>query len=295
MFEEAAKRSGYFVYTRKFDQVVPIDKVVDAEVVERMGTYFAMRGLTDDKTDVDEMKAAFGGLDVEGKKFVILVELSGSMKGRNIEAAAKGVLCGALALEEAGARVEIVGYTTTGKTRPLASWNGDSIVRYPGRLSELRCVVVKPTDMPAAGNEGRVLAMSKCCERGRENLDGEAIAWAAGRAASLGGAGLILVTDGFKPQCETSLRYADDSAFLAKHHKAVVEQLSDDLEIAFEQCAIAEPHSARDQDVYRSPSLCRAEIASVAQALSSCVANALDHTRRIEAEADETNTRKAAR
>ena len=287
MFEGVAKKTKYMVYSAKYDRECRIGELVDAETVERLGTHFDFYGFEDQQA-VDDARAGFAGLDIGDDVHVcFLVALSGSMKGRKVNEACYGVLASALAIEDMGGKVSVLGYTTGQKNRPLAAFNGDRGIRQPGRLSEALHVVAKEVGTPSTDAAGSVLAMG-AQDINAENLDGEALVWATRRLTS-GGPGrklLVHVTDGFTANCEASERFAEDRQFMKNHLKAVVEEIdaSDDLEFA--QVVLTFEWLAEKQDTYRKPVLAETSAPDVVRAVAEAIAPSLaPQTRRVSAPA----------
>jgi cobaltochelatase CobT len=109
----------------------------------------------------------------------LLIDNSGSMRGRPITVAA---MCGdilARTLERCAVKVEILGFTTRawkgGQSRDR--WVHDGKPRNPGRLNDLRHIIYKSADAPwrrARRNLGLMLREGLL----KENIDGEALLWA---------------------------------------------------------------------------------------------------------------------
>jgi len=112
----------------------------------------------------------------------LLIDNSGSMRGRPIAIAA---LCADIltqTLERCGVKVEILGFTTRawkgGKARDL--WIDNGRQPFPGRLNDIRHIVYKDADAPfrrARKNLGLMLKEGIL----KENIDGEALVWAHNR------------------------------------------------------------------------------------------------------------------
>ena len=112
----------------------------------------------------------------------LLIDNSGSMRGRPISIAAMSADILARTLERCGVKVEILGFTTR-------AWKGGSRVRSgssdgkptnPGRLNDLRHIVYKSADAPwrrARKSLGLMLREGLL----KENIDGEALLWAHDR------------------------------------------------------------------------------------------------------------------
>ncbi len=114
----------------------------------------------------------------------LLLDNSGSMRGRPITVAAMSAEILSKTLESCGIKVEILGFTTVewkgGKSR--AKWINDNSPKNPGRLNDLRHIIYKSADMPWRGARKNLGIMLK---EGilKENIDGEAISWACSRLA----------------------------------------------------------------------------------------------------------------
>jgi cobaltochelatase CobT len=109
----------------------------------------------------------------------LLIDNSGSMRGRPITVAALSADILARTLERCGVKVEILGFTTRawkgGSARE--KWVSDGKPRDPGRLNDLRHIVYKSADAPwrrARKNLGLMLREGLL----KENIDGEALLWA---------------------------------------------------------------------------------------------------------------------
>ncbi len=114
----------------------------------------------------------------------LLIDNSGSMRGRPIAIAAMCTDILAKTLERCGVKVEILGFTTRawkgGKSRDL--WIERGREQHPGRLNDLRHIVYKNADAPlrrAHKNFGLMLKEGIL----KENIDGEALVWAHNRLA----------------------------------------------------------------------------------------------------------------
>ncbi|MEM6811923.1 MAG: cobaltochelatase subunit CobT [Pseudomonadota bacterium] len=129
----------------------------------------------------------------------ILLDNSGSMRGRPIAIAA---ICADIlmqTLERCGVKVEILGFTTRawkgGKSRDL--WIENGRPQMPGRLNDIRHIIYKNADAPsrrARKNLGLMLKEGIL----KENIDGEALVWAHNRLSRRNEARKILmvISDG---------------------------------------------------------------------------------------------------
>ncbi len=109
----------------------------------------------------------------------LLIDNSGSMRGRPITIAALSADILARTLERCAVKVEILGFTTRawkgGRAREAWAQQGKPI--NPGRLNDLRHIVYKPADTPWRRTRR---ALGVMLREGilKENIDGEALAWA---------------------------------------------------------------------------------------------------------------------
>lgn len=109
----------------------------------------------------------------------ILIDNSGSMRGRPIMVAAVCADIMARTLERCGVKAEILGFTTKawkgGKS--FQDWMAGGKPAQPGRLNDLRHIIYKSADMPwrrAKRNLGLMMREGLL----KENIDGEALDWA---------------------------------------------------------------------------------------------------------------------
>jgi cobaltochelatase CobT len=114
----------------------------------------------------------------------LLIDNSGSMRGRPIAIAAMTTDIIARTLERCGLKVEILGFTTRqwkgGKSRDL--WMQSGRPQNPGRLNDIRHIIYKAADAPMRRTRRNLGLMLK---EGllKENIDGEALVWAYNRLA----------------------------------------------------------------------------------------------------------------
>ena len=129
----------------------------------------------------------------------ILIDNSGSMRGRPIALAAMSADIISRTLERCGVSTEILGFTTRawkgGKSRDL--WMQQGRPDTPGRLNDIRHIIYKSADAPMRRTRKNLGLMLK---EGilKENIDGEALVWAHNRLAKRGEARKILmvISDG---------------------------------------------------------------------------------------------------
>ncbi len=156
----------------------------------------------------------------------LLIDNSGSMRGRPITVAA---MCGdilARTLERCGVNVEILGFTTVawkgGKTRE--KWLTNNKPPKPGRLNDIRHIVYKSAEQPWRRSKKNLGLMLK---EGilKENIDGEALIWACNRLGKRHEQRKILmvISDGAPVDDSTlSVNFGD---YLDKHLHEVIYKI----------------------------------------------------------------------
>ncbi len=153
----------------------------------------------------------------------LLIDNSGSMRGRPITIAAICADILARTLERCGVKVEILGFTTRawkgGQARE--KWVADGRPAKPGRLNDLRHVIYKSADAPWRRARTSLGLMMK---EGllKENIDGEALMWAHQRLLGRPEARRILmvISDGAPVDDTTSS--ANGGAYLERHLREVI-------------------------------------------------------------------------
>ena len=118
-------------------------------------------------------------LNLKDTLVTILIDNSGSMRGKPISVAAICADILARTLERCSVKVEILGFTTKHWKGGLAreKWMKNDKPILPGRLNDLRHIIYKSADMPwrqAKNNIGLMLKEGLL----KENIDGEALKWA---------------------------------------------------------------------------------------------------------------------
>ncbi|NTU76926.1 MAG: cobaltochelatase subunit CobT [Alphaproteobacteria bacterium] len=162
----------------------------------------------------------------------LLLDNSGSMRGRPITLAAICADILARTLERCGVKVEILGFTTRtwkgGRSRE--DWIKAGRPSLPGRLNELRHIVYKAADAPwrrARRNLGLLLREGLL----KENIDGEALLWAHTRLLARREQRRILmvISDG-APVDDSSLA-ANPGNYLELHLRSIVDWIQDKSDV----------------------------------------------------------------
>jgi len=156
----------------------------------------------------------------------LLIDHSGSMRGRPMLIAALTVEIFARVLERCGVRCEVLGFTTRewDGGAPARDWAADGYPENPGRLNALEHIVIKHADVPWR-RARQALGLFLHEEILKENIDGEAVTWAHGRLLGRSEARriLVVVSDG-TPMDEATLA-ANGYEYLDQHLKTVVENI----------------------------------------------------------------------
>jgi cobaltochelatase CobT len=166
--------------------------------------------------------------DTEFKDTVVslLIDNSGSMRGRPITIAAISTDILAKTLERCGIKVEVLGFTTKtwkgGKARD--TWIKENKPKLPGRLNELLHIIYKNADAPVRRTKKNFGIMLK---EGllKENIDGEALDWAYKRlnARSEKRKILMVISDG-APVDDSTLS-SNKSNYLDNHLKYIIKSI----------------------------------------------------------------------
>lgn len=156
----------------------------------------------------------------------LLIDNSGSMRGRPITVAAT---CGdilARTLERCGVKVEILGFTTKawkgGQSRE--KWLEAGKPAAPGRLNDLRHIIYKSADQPwrrSRANLGLMMREGLL----KENIDGEALIWAHDRLMGRPEQRRILMMISDGAPVDDSTLSVNPGNFLEKHLRAVIEHI----------------------------------------------------------------------
>jgi cobaltochelatase CobT len=153
----------------------------------------------------------------------LLIDNSGSMRGRPITIAALSADILAHTLERCGVKVEILGFTTRawkgGQSRER--WIARGKPTNPGRLNDLRHIVYKSADAPwrrARKNLGLMLREGLL----KENIDGEALMWAYGRLQSRPEQRRILMVISDGAPVDDSTLSINSGNYLEQHLRQVI-------------------------------------------------------------------------
>lgn len=156
----------------------------------------------------------------------LVIDNSGSMRGRPITVAASCADILARTLERCGVKVEILGFTTKawkggqGREKWLASGKPPA----PGRLNDLRHIIYKSADAPwrrSRRNLGLMMREGLL----KENIDGEALMWAHNRLIGRREQRKILMMISDGAPVDDSTLSVNPGNYLERHLRAVIEQI----------------------------------------------------------------------
>jgi len=156
----------------------------------------------------------------------LLIDNSGSMRGRPIMVAATCADILARTLERCGVKVEILGFTTKawkgGQSRER--WLHEGKPANPGRLNDLRHIVYKTADAPWRRSK-RSLALMMREGLLKENIDGEALAWAHRRLLGRPEQRRILMMISDGAPVDDSTLSVNTGHYLEMHLRHVIEEI----------------------------------------------------------------------
>ena len=172
--------------------------------------------------------------EIEFKDTIVtlLIDNSGSMRGRPISVAAICADILSRTLERCSVKVEILGFTTKnwkgGNSRE--KWNSENKPKNPGRLNDLRHIIYKSADKPWRQSKKNLGLMLK---EGllKENIDGEALLWAFKRIAARKEERKILMIISDGAPVDDSTLSVNSGDYLEKHLKQTVKWIEENTNI----------------------------------------------------------------
>jgi cobaltochelatase CobT len=165
-------------------------------------------------------------MDFRDTVVTLLIDNSGSMRGRPITVAATCADILARTLERCGVKVEILGFTTRawkgGQSRE--AWLQAGKPPAPGRLNDLRHIIYKSADAPwrrARKNLGLMMREGLL----KENIDGEALDWAHQRLVGRSEQRRILMMISDGAPVDDSTLSVNSGNYLERHLRHVIEEI----------------------------------------------------------------------
>ena len=162
----------------------------------------------------------------------IVIDNSGSMRGRPIMVAAVCADIMARTLERCGVKAEILGFTTRAWKggRSFQDWLGAEKPKHPGRLNDLRHIIYKSADMPwrrAKRNLGLMMREGLL----KENIDGEALEWAYSRLMMRPEQRRILMVISDGAPVDDATQSQNPTGLLESHLRMVIDKIENRSEV----------------------------------------------------------------
>lgn len=227
----------YRVFTTKFDREVGWEELDDvlgplsAQDAKTVGVSLAeFEAALTASTETPAGPAPASGSNVgarPGRAITLLLDQSGSMRGQPMALAAAAIVQAVRRLRAADCRVEVLGFTTASWRggRPRRRWKWLLRPRQPGRLCELLHIVYRDGDEEGSEISCAAIRAMLRPDLPKENIDGEAVAWAAGRLLARPEAAktLVVLSDG--SPVDDSTQQANGPWYLDSHLRSVLESI----------------------------------------------------------------------
>ncbi len=165
-------------------------------------------------------------MDFRDTVVTLLLDNSGSMRGRPIMVAAMCADILARTLERCAVKVEILGFTTRawkgGQSRER--WLNEGKPAQPGRLNDLRHIIYKAADVPGRRTRRNLGLMMR---EGllKENIDGEALVWAHSRLMARPESRRVLMVISDGAPVDDSTLSVNPGNYLDKHLRQVIAEI----------------------------------------------------------------------
>ena len=165
-------------------------------------------------------------IDFKDTVVTLLIDNSGSMRGRPISIAAISADIMARTLERCGVKTEILGFTTRAWKggRAFQDWMSAGKPTDPGRLNDLRHIIYKSADMPwrrAKRNLGLMMREGLL----KENIDGEGLEWALSRLMARPEQRRILMVISDGAPVDDATQSQNKSGLLEGHLRMVIDKI----------------------------------------------------------------------
>jgi hypothetical protein len=232
----------YYAYTKKYDEIIEAAELADRAELMKLHKYLSSFVRAMKKLHDTGIAQTLSGLRMIGDRRLavsILIDNSGSMRGRPITITAAWCLLIGEWLDRLGVSTEFLGFTTRawkgGQSRE--QWLADQKPANPGRLNDLRHLIYKSfaADISSSAPNFGVMMREGLL---KENIDGEAVLWAASRLRSYPADEkmLFVISDG-APVDDSTLS-VNPGNFLEKHLRQVISTISTHLTL----CAVGIGH-----------------------------------------------------
>lgn len=273
--DEAARRP-YVVFDTSHDEVIAAQDLVSADTVRRLraglDVHIGQLPPLPSET-LDRVRAILRG--VPGTAVTLLIDNSGSMRGKAIMMAAAVADLVCAALEDAGASVEVLGYTTVGWRGGAvrARWIDHGEPPFPGRLCAVRHIIYKAADGGEAGRHSFGVMTDETLLN--ENIDGEALAWAHGRLKVRPEKKRILIVLSDGAPVDDSTLMANDAWFLVRHLQSVIAEVEADATVQLAAVGIG---TEFDVSEYYAYSVAAHDVAALPAATFDILMSALERS-----------------
>jgi cobaltochelatase CobT len=248
----AQSSPDYRVFTRDYDRVVgareldsvlgPLEDSANAALGESWTAFGeALQGWRT-KIAIEALEAsgwirsASGAAELANTSVTLLIDQSGSMRGQNMLLAAATGDIAADFLHRLGCKVEVLGFTTVGwhGGQSRKRWRSMGEPPSPGRLCDLLHIIYVTPNDPGHGTGSWAFRSMLRPDLPKENVDGEALTWAASRLRVQRSKRKILVVISDGAPVDDATLAANDPGILDRHLKEVIADLqeSQDIELA---------------------------------------------------------------
>ncbi|RAZ88473.1 cobalamin biosynthesis protein CobT [Mesorhizobium hawassense] len=235
--------TGYHAYVTLYDWIVPSSKLSSAigrlsekdksaldaawaELESGLAAWKTKHQILASEIAV-EIRKSLSAPDFSDTVVCVLVDQSGSMRGQKMLYAAASVDIAQEFLRFLGTSVEVLGFTTRawqgGQSRN--TWDADRRPKNPGRLNDLLHIIYRDANDMRQSSLGHSLKPMLRPDLLKENIDGEAIEWAAGRLRQRPEARKILLVVSDGAPVDDSTLHANGQRYLHDHLLEMVRQL----------------------------------------------------------------------
>lgn len=222
-----AQKQSYYVYTTKFDEVISPRQLMSADENLRIHKNLLKVIRTQSLKFNDEIDSRASEIVAVASKqdvsISILIDNSGSLRGKKIEGIAAWASIISLIMSNSGINNEILGFTTKawkgGQSREI--WVSDGKPDCPGRLNDLRHIIYKSFDETFQEADINFCAMIRDGSL-KENIDGEALLWAYTRLQRRHAERKILVVLSDGAPMDDSTISVNDKKLLSDHLQSSV-------------------------------------------------------------------------
>jgi cobaltochelatase CobT len=234
--ERKTRSASYYAYTKRFDEIIDANDLADPEELLKLHEYLIKAADILRKNHGDSLDLLLSRFspkeDIPSLAISVLIDNSGSMRGRPIIETAAWALLSCEWLDRLRISNEFLGFTTRawkgGQSREL--WLANKKPENPGRLNDLRHVIYKSFDSSigaSATNFGLMVREGLL----KENIDGEALLWSMSRLNKRTAKHKlqIIISDG-APVDDSTLS-ANPGDFLEKHLREVIDNIPPEIQV----------------------------------------------------------------